>query len=594
MATVNQPQPVSETVITERFTRSGRRLWYQLQVIQQPERARACGAGPKCKSWRESCRRLMARPCVYTEGEHRLTAPTASADRRPVDPPPVVELRIFEGKSIEEGKDITFNFNANFFLFTTLEPARQLATPRGMANHAINAPPVLTGVPVAAMAYLDRPREAGYFLFPDLSVRHEGRYRLRFTLYEECKEEKDLDVHVPVEVSLNAFVFRSEVISLPFSVYSAKKFPGLTESTALSRTVAEQGCRVRIRRDVRMRRRDGKEKNYDEEGAYNRRPAPAAPVPRSQTPEPLRDPYEQQRARSVSASSMDRSPMQRRPSASSYTPTQPAPPGGYLSFGNNGPAAGPHFAKPVTPVPSSPLPSPTAASAPYHSQPSPYRHQPPQLPPLPPPKMQQPPPPQQQHQQHQQHQQQQQPQPQPQGPPSSADHGLRRSNSSSSNDLRRLSSSSYSSGQTPALAALPSIMQAHQSRESVSSTVSSGSNNSSNTTRLPSVKQLLNDVPPTPVNGAKRKMDEAFSQSSQQRLHYGQRQVDPHHGPSSQYRSLRDRDLDTPNSGVITYPRADGSHSTWPTHLMSYHDPEPQTPQQYSQHHQPQQYRQYM
>ena len=55
-----------------------------------------------------------------------------------------------------------------------------------------------------------------------------------------------------------------EVKSQDFVVYSAKKFPGLTESTALSRTVAEQGCRVRIRRDVRMRRRDGKGGNdYD-------------------------------------------------------------------------------------------------------------------------------------------------------------------------------------------------------------------------------------------------------------------------------------------------------------------------------------------
>lgn len=32
-----------------RETKGKRHLWYCLKVIQQPERARACGSGPKCK-----------------------------------------------------------------------------------------------------------------------------------------------------------------------------------------------------------------------------------------------------------------------------------------------------------------------------------------------------------------------------------------------------------------------------------------------------------------------------------------------------------------------------------------------------------------
>lgn len=35
--------------ITSRDTKGGRRLWYCMKVIQQPERARACGSGPKCE-----------------------------------------------------------------------------------------------------------------------------------------------------------------------------------------------------------------------------------------------------------------------------------------------------------------------------------------------------------------------------------------------------------------------------------------------------------------------------------------------------------------------------------------------------------------
>lgn len=118
--------------------------------------------------------------------------------------------------------------------------------------------PVLTGVPVSGMAYLDRPNPAGYFIFPDLSVRHEGKYRLRFALYEETKEE----IYPPPSDSLEPrewATHRLDVKSKAFTVFSAKKFPGLAESTALSRIVAEQGCRVRIRRDVRMRRRSDRQ-----------------------------------------------------------------------------------------------------------------------------------------------------------------------------------------------------------------------------------------------------------------------------------------------------------------------------------------------
>lgn len=39
------PQPH----VVSRMTKGKRMLWYCLKVIQQPERARACGSGPKCE-----------------------------------------------------------------------------------------------------------------------------------------------------------------------------------------------------------------------------------------------------------------------------------------------------------------------------------------------------------------------------------------------------------------------------------------------------------------------------------------------------------------------------------------------------------------
>lgn len=306
---------------------------------------------------------------------------------------------------MEHAKDITFTYNANFFLFATLEHARVLAHGRLQPPSAAT-PPVLTGMPVSGMAYLDRPKEAGYFLFPDLSVRHEGRYRLTFNLFEQTKEFADLDkethdgaVHTP-----ESFDWRMEVKSNDFMVFSAKKFPGLTESTALSRTVAEQGCRVRIRRDVRMRRREGKSAatavsssgDVRAEEDYARRH-------RTQTPEVVAD----YRARSMSTESVNRTPYvpdaahaQRRPSMSDYHhsaapspqsgPSMPPafgassggphmPSSAHLRFGGNQPSS---FAQP-----SSVPPSPTTYSTPTHSyaQPSqpppPQQQQPPQQPP---------------------------------------------------------------------------------------------------------------------------------------------------------------------------------------------------------------------
>lgn len=284
----------------------------------------------------------------------------------------MVELRVFELGPTGEAKDITFVYNASFFLFATLETARPMAHGR-VQTPAATETPALTGVPVSGMAYLDRPAEAGYFLFPDLSVRHEGRYKLLFNLHEESKEEADLDIgnNEPENSFYNNkwFNWRMQIRTVDFSVYSAKKFPGLSESTTLSRTVAEQGCRVRIRRDVRMRRRDGKPAGGDYkkiEESYGHRPT-------ARTPE--RQPHHDYRQRSASAAS-DHSRIaesHRRPSMAEY-PAPPPPPGysqgvgsHHLGFGHGVPHAPQAYVAPPPP-PMSPAPGyPSSAPSPYQT-----------------------------------------------------------------------------------------------------------------------------------------------------------------------------------------------------------------------------------
>ncbi|CAO3574546.1 unnamed protein product [Mortierella alpina] len=89
-----------------------------------------------------------------------------------------------------------------------------------------------------------------YFSFPDLSIRTEGVYTLKFSLmrFGSCDFLKSEDGHASTLVA--------EEISEPFTVFSAKKFPGMTESTELSKAFAKQGLKIPIRNDLRARKVD--------------------------------------------------------------------------------------------------------------------------------------------------------------------------------------------------------------------------------------------------------------------------------------------------------------------------------------------------
>lgn len=314
--TMQRPENEERNVIL-RKTIDNRTLQYDLTIIQQPAKARACGAGPRC---------MCSSPSQY----HLLIKP-AAADRRPVDPPPVVELRIFELVSESEVKEITMSYDASFMLHASLEASRPIANGQRFSGPMS---PVLTGLPVAAANYLDRPKPAAYFIFSDLSVRHEGWFRLRFTLLEQVKLPEDADPERPLAVGQDpssaaariqkGMTNRMEVVSAPFQVYSAKKFPGLSESTELSRCVAEQGCRVRIRRDVRQRKRTSKDDPDmdDEHVSYGEPSMPPTPIDRGHSVS--RSDFGGSQADHYCRQSMDmsRSALQPRPKMSSPAVTQ--------------------------------------------------------------------------------------------------------------------------------------------------------------------------------------------------------------------------------------------------------------------------------
>jgi hypothetical protein len=80
--------------------------------------------------------------------------------------------------------------------------------------------------------------DGGFFVFGDLSVKVEGHYRLQFNLFQ---------MNVTGWECTHIASIRSKV----FQVYPAKTFPGMSESTFLTRSFSDQGVRLRLRKDSR-------------------------------------------------------------------------------------------------------------------------------------------------------------------------------------------------------------------------------------------------------------------------------------------------------------------------------------------------------
>lgn len=85
-----------------------------------------------------------------------------------------------------------------------------------------------------AFKLFDDNNEKGiWFILHDLSIRIEGEFKLKFSF-----------VDLKTDEMIHKF-------SEPFKVYSAKKFPGVVDSSQLGRVFASQGVKIPIRRDAK-------------------------------------------------------------------------------------------------------------------------------------------------------------------------------------------------------------------------------------------------------------------------------------------------------------------------------------------------------
>ncbi|KAF8970630.1 velvet factor-domain-containing protein [Flammula alnicola] len=212
------------SVMTGHYAYDRDRLIYELIVRQEPKQARMCGVGGK-------------------------------ADRRPIDPPPIVQLRVIDPVAQQAGASNTTPSRRRRNSSTGSAPdsptPSSSSTARPHSDEAMDAASYAhlarpdddnelhwlkdgrtrctTGSVVSSLYHLKDPQhnneDAGFFVFPDLSVRTEGSYRLKLSLFEV--------------VSNNVRHCKS-IYSAPFYVYTAKKFPG---------------WKIRIRKDIRVRKR---------------------------------------------------------------------------------------------------------------------------------------------------------------------------------------------------------------------------------------------------------------------------------------------------------------------------------------------------
>ncbi|KAL2355792.1 velvet factor-domain-containing protein [Cryomyces antarcticus] len=182
-------------------------LHYELRIRQQPLAARACGFGER--------------------------------DRRVVDPPPIIELSVTDRKTGEtDAEELRYALSVvHCSLWTADGEEEETAlvqsdrrTTRRLMGQLVASPAVLKD---------ENDREGCFFCFPDLSCRTPGDFRLRFVLMRIDPMNLQAGGYSPII---------TEVLSDVFTVYTAKDFPGMRPSSALTIALKSQGCNIQVKK----------------------------------------------------------------------------------------------------------------------------------------------------------------------------------------------------------------------------------------------------------------------------------------------------------------------------------------------------------
>lgn len=200
--TVPLPGSIPQPVYNEQLN-----LNYELRVRQQPIAARACGFGER--------------------------------DRRVIDPPPIIQLLVTNPKTgVAEQEELRYSLNV---VHCTLWNAEGTNEETALIQPDRRTTRRLMGQLVASpsVAKDEHDVEGCFFCFPDLSCRTHGKYRLRFVLMRIDPMNLHVGGYSPI---------LTEVLSDVFTVYTAKDFPGMRPSSALTRALKLQGCNIQVKK----------------------------------------------------------------------------------------------------------------------------------------------------------------------------------------------------------------------------------------------------------------------------------------------------------------------------------------------------------
>ncbi|CAL8579768.1 hypothetical protein XPA_005499 [Xanthoria parietina] len=125
---------------------------------------------------------------------------------------------------------------------TATDPTASTPTPPGMFTRNL-----IGSLGVSAFKLTDPDNAVGiWFILQDLSVRTEGNFRLKMNFVNVGSPPSSSNSH---GVNSGSAPVLASCFSHVFQVYSAKKFPGVIESTHLSKCFATQGIKIPIRKD---------------------------------------------------------------------------------------------------------------------------------------------------------------------------------------------------------------------------------------------------------------------------------------------------------------------------------------------------------
>lgn len=167
---------------------------YRLTMKQQPERAKAANAKDK--------------------------------DRKPIDPPPILQL------DVDPSQDPMQMYITSPYLFVqTFLIGAADSDPEPDLNS-------LTGNTCTSGHVVkdDRGVHNMMFCLNDISVKKEGTYRLQFSLFKLNTSTGDVET-------------LTTICSQPFTTYSGRHFPGMSESTSMTRLLVDAGVRLRLRKE---------------------------------------------------------------------------------------------------------------------------------------------------------------------------------------------------------------------------------------------------------------------------------------------------------------------------------------------------------